>query len=209
MIITREKLTATKTGKFIGIAESVDFLNRGKTTWSPQTIGAPSQKPPFVQSGNGNRMSANVRPLKHKRRTHEMQQLKIPIIGVLAASVLVLSNPPPANATQSFDYRSILIERVRDNRLNDFTGIHSESGKGFLDLFSHQKSVSAGVRNGWSSGDWHGNTGASQLSPREVIVPTPEPLSLLDLATVSLMSAGLWFWRRKPAVIPSSPLSTV
>jgi hypothetical protein len=138
-----------------------------------------------------------------------MQQLKIPIIGVLAASVLVLSNPPPANATQSFDYRSILIERVRDNRLNDFPGIQSESGRGFLDVFSHRKSVSSRGRGRWSSGDWHGNPGASQLSTQEVIVPTPEPSSLLDLATVSLMSAGLWFWRRKPAVIPSSPLSTV
>ena len=136
-------------------------------------------------------------------------QLKAQMIGVLAAFLLVLSNPPPANATQSFDYRSVLLERARDYRPNDFPGIHTEAGKGLLELFSHRKSASPAVRTAWGSGDWHGGAGVSQLSAQEVVVPTPEPSSLLELATVSLISTGLWFWGRKPAVLSSSPLNAV
>jgi hypothetical protein len=137
-----------------------------------------------------------------------MRQLKTPIIGVLAASIMVLSNPSPANATSIADDRTEFREPFKGHEFNSSSWRQFESGNGFSDLFLlHTAAAPAGL-NVWSSRNWHGTSDAFFRKSKEVVVATPEPSSLLELATVSLLSTGLWFWRRR-STAQSSPLNTV
>jgi hypothetical protein len=207
-----------------------------QATLSPLTAAAPSQELPFGLPQDwgsilrisaallakhfsvrqtrlflslGGRMEAKVRTDTHKRRTHKMRQLKTPIIGVLAASIMVLSNPPPANATSISDFRTELQKGVKSPDYKNFSWNQFEYGIGFSNLFPlHKSAVQEGL-NVWSSKGWHGFSAVSSGASKEKVVATPEPSSLLELTTVSLVSTGLWFWRRKNGALKASALSTV